>query len=455
MPVELSERALRDALAVLGEHGDGAMHAEAALGWMGWEQEGPLLLRRYDVQQFVWYVLPRKFLAPLDDKREAAAALARLLECLGGRAATYADACRGTETDELLCAWEAEEPSAFPRFRKLLDGSGIEPPDTELLTWGQIMGLDEACVRERVSIALEEAVEDGRLAPGATGWRRHRAQIADAALLERWDDDGDATCLDAVHAERLERWLERGPRRGTERSAIVASAAATLAADPPAVDPQAAGTAVAAVRWLLDRAEDGIALTQTGALNRALVRALVEQWPGWWDADIYGLPNREDDVALLHELHARLRGSRLIRRSGRSIVLTKRGRELRDDPAALLTRLATDLLAGESFTAACAELASVLILAGVPAHDTSALAERMHPALVERGWRSEDGAIPRRAVTWTLADVLRAAEAIGILGRAPGGRRDTRETLALTEPGRAAMIGGLRARALAPGVGPY
>ena len=81
----------------------------------------------------------------------------------------------------------------------------------------------------------EEAIEDGRLAPGATGWRRRRAQVVNAALLERWDDDGVATCLDAVHAERLERWLERGPRRGSERSAIVASAAATLAADAPAV----------------------------------------------------------------------------------------------------------------------------------------------------------------------------------------------------------------------------
>ncbi|MGH2945184.1 MAG: hypothetical protein ACRDPC_02760 [Solirubrobacteraceae bacterium] len=55
MPVELTERALRDALALIGEWDrDGAREAQSALEWMGWEGEGPLLLRRYDVQLFCW-----------------------------------------------------------------------------------------------------------------------------------------------------------------------------------------------------------------------------------------------------------------------------------------------------------------------------------------------------------------------------------------------------------------
>ena len=296
MPVELSERALRDALAVFGEHGGDAAHAESALGWMGWEGEGQHLLRRYDVQQFVWYIVPRKFIASLHHKREAVAGLARFLECLGGRAATYADACRSTDTDELLCAWEAEDPGAFPKFRALLEASGIEPPDTDLVTWGQIMGLDEARVRERVSTALEEALEDGQLTPGSSGWRRRRAQIADEALLERWDDDDDreATCLDAIHAERLDRWLERGLRQGSARGAIVELVAGIVAAEPPEIEPERARAAVAAPLWLLGRADAGIALTQTGALNRALVRAIVDEWPGWWSTDVHGPPHRED-----------------------------------------------------------------------------------------------------------------------------------------------------------------
>src|SRR5579884_2463234 len=135
----------------MGEHDpDGARAAESALSWIGWEGEGPLLLRRYDVQLFVWYTLPRKFLTSLEHKLEAADALARTLERLGDRAAGYAEVCRAPETEELLRAWEAEDPSARNRLRELVDGSGIEPPDTELLRWGEVMGLDEARVHEQV-----------------------------------------------------------------------------------------------------------------------------------------------------------------------------------------------------------------------------------------------------------------------------------------------------------------
>lgn len=99
MPVEVTERALRDALALAGEwDSDGTPAAQAALEWMGWEGDGPLWLRRYDVQLFVWYTLPRKFLASLEHKREAAAALARTLDRLGDRAATYAEVCRSPES---------------------------------------------------------------------------------------------------------------------------------------------------------------------------------------------------------------------------------------------------------------------------------------------------------------------------------------------------------------------
>lgn len=47
--------------------------------------------------------------------------------------------------------------------------------------------------------------------------------------------------------------------------------------------------------WLLEQGNDGIGLTQTGALNRALVREVAERWPSWWEADLFGPPHREDD----------------------------------------------------------------------------------------------------------------------------------------------------------------
>jgi hypothetical protein len=319
--------ALRDALALAGEWDpDGTPAAQAALEWMGWEGDGPLWLRRYDVQLFVWYTLPRKFLTALEHKQEAAAALARTLERLGDRAATYAEVCRSPETDQLLHAWDADDPAAWKRFRELLDQSGIEPPDTDFLAWGQVMGFEEARVREQVATVLEEAIEDGRLSPGSAGFRRRQAEAARAALHEPWDGGDDFSRLDAVRAERLERWLVRGHTRGSdERRAIIARVADVIAADAPSVEPEAARAALAPALWLLERAADGIALTQTGALNRALVREVVERWPAWWHTELFGQPNREDEVTPIHELHGLLRRLRLVRRAGRQVVVTARG----------------------------------------------------------------------------------------------------------------------------------
>lgn len=319
MPVELTEDALRDALAVVAEWDrDGAHAAEGALEWMGWEGDGPLLLRRYDVQLFAWYTVPRKFLGPIERKREAVAALARTLERLGGRAGSYAEVCHSPETDELLRAWEAEDPAAWRRFKELRERSGIEPPDTELLAWGRVMGLEEARVREQVATALEEAIEDGRLSPGARGFRRRQAQVASAALREPWDGGDGRSRLEAVHAERFEGWLQHGHTRGSpERRAIIERVAAEVAADPSPIESALASAALAPTLWLLGRACDGIALTQTGALNRAIVREVAERWPAWWEAELFGPPNREAEVTPLHELHGLLRRSRIVRRTGR------------------------------------------------------------------------------------------------------------------------------------------
>lgn len=457
VPVELTERSLRDAVAVLGEwDADGARAAESALGWLGWEGEGPLLLRRYDVQLFVWYQLPRKFLAPLDDKRETADALARLLERLGGRAATYAEVCRSPETDRLLYAWEAEDPDAWRLFRGLLDGSGIEPPDTGLLVWGQVMGLEEACVREEVALALEHATEEGSLSPGARGFRRRQAEAVKAALRQPRNGEAGQTRIEAVHAERMEDWLERGHSRGNSaRRAIVKRVASVVAADPPVIEPDLATAALSPALWLLEQAMDGVTLTQTGALNRALVREVAERWPGWWNAPLFGPPHREDDLTFLCELHQLLRQLRLVRRDKRRIVITARGRELHDDPAELLVTLAVELLRGESFPSACAELASALILDGMVADYSRTIARAIHPAIVAEGWQCDGDSPSERDVAWGVAGFLRPAESLGLLTPGEGASRYSRDQLMLTPAGRVALTAGLRARAFAAAAGPY
>ena len=456
MPVELTERELRDTLAVAGEWDhDGAGAAHAALEWMGWEGEGRLLLRRYDVQLFVWYTLPRKFLTTLEHKREAADALACTLERFGGRAAGYAEVCRSPDTDELLRAWEVEDPAAWQRFRELLESSGIEPPDTELLSWGQVMGYEEACVREEVATALERAIEDGLLFPGAPGFPRRQAEVANRALLEPFDGGDGRSRLEAVQAERLEHWLERGNTRGSdERRAIVEPIAELVAGSPPPIDPDAARTALAPALWLLELGADGIALTQTGALNRAVVRGAAKRWQGWWNAEIHGPPHRETDVALLHELHWQLRRLRLLRRTGRRLLITARGRKLLADPPSLLLAVATDLLAGDDFQGAGAELAVALLLAGFKADWSEPIARQIHPAIVAEGWQSAGEPPAIRDVSWAIADFIRPATAVGLIER-QGNFPFHREPLVLSAAGRGALIAALRARAIAPRRGPY
>jgi len=270
------------------------------------------------------------------------------------------------------------------------------------------------------------------------------------------DADTARSRLEAVHSERLERWIERGNTRGSaERGAIIEPVTALIAAEPSSVDPNNARTALAPAVWLLEQAADGIALTQTGALNRALVREVAERWPHWWRADLFGPPNRQDDLALLCELNDLLRDLRLIRRKGRQIRTTAWGRKLKTDPPALLLTLARELLAGEDFHAACAELAAALILDGAAADYSDALANRVHPAIVAEGWQAAGELPDVRNVGWAIADFLRPAEAIGLFQRAESRSRLQPDPLILTAAGRAALIHGLRERALAPAKGPY
>ncbi len=455
MPVELTLKPIRDALAVLQEHEpDTARDAAAVLESLGWGGEEPFLLRRYDVQVFAWFGLSHRWLVSLDDKRGLLEALARLLERLGRRAATYADVCRSPDTDALLEAYENEDPTARQRMHGLLQRSGLEPSDTKLLAWGSVMGLTEAGIREQVGIALEEAVEDGRLVAGSSTYPRHHAEVVNAALSEPWDDNAQLTRRDAIHGERIERWLRRGFTLGSpERQALVARAGELVRSEPLAIDTVAARDALAPTLWVLEQARDGIGLTQTGALNRTLVRDVVVRWPEWWDDDLRGPPHREYDVFLLENLHSLLRRLRLVRRNRNRLLATKRGTDLAADPAALLAVVGVELLTGTSFAAACAELAAVLVLDGATV-DTRALATTIYPTILAEGWNAAGDPPAEHEVAWKIADFVHAAECVGVIERERPESRRSPVRWFLSPAGRPALAAGLRARAVAPATTP-
>jgi Plasmid pRiA4b ORF-3-like protein len=177
--------------------------------------------------------------------------------------------------------------------------------------------------------------------------------------------------------------------------------------------------ATAPPRWLLETANDGgVPLTQTYALARVVVREAAERWPGWWNAELFGVPHREADMALLEELREGLLRKRLVRRRGSKLLATANGRKLAGDPIAMLYELALDLGGGDLFTSMVADVVVDALEENAPCtHDE--LVALAHEAS-QWGWRDPDGNPPsERGVSWVVSDVLCRGEAYGLIERKP------------------------------------
>jgi Plasmid pRiA4b ORF-3-like protein len=94
--------------------------------------------------------------------------------------------------------------------------------------------------------------------------------------------------------------------------------------------------ATAVVRWLLEGGVEGLGLTKSHALRRAIVREAAERRPQWWRHDLLGRPHREADLRVLAETDAALLRMRCRRET---LLTTARGRQLLADPEALLSVL--------------------------------------------------------------------------------------------------------------------
>ncbi|MGH3026007.1 MAG: hypothetical protein ACRDLR_06140, partial [Gaiellaceae bacterium] len=84
-----------------------------------------------------------------------------------------------------------------------------------------------------------------------------------------------------------QNWLDL-PGRGPEERELLEQALATT--DASQLSAAVAAEAIEPLLWLLDELAQGVKLTHTGALPRALVRAAVERYPDWWDTQTVGHP---------------------------------------------------------------------------------------------------------------------------------------------------------------------
>lgn len=248
-----------------------------------------------------------------------------------GAPAEYADLCRSPETLALLRLWAVDEDAAFAQFAAFADAGGLEPPDVEELQWQGVMGMVEAQTREAATLALEQALESGD--------RRPATEIVRAVLAEPDPEGEHPTRLLAVQAERIDRWAgwRSSPRRELLEP-LLGDLVDAQVPEWPSDD---------VLDWLLDEARAGLALTERGALGRALCVEVAWRRPGW----TCGKPRRsEADVDNLASLHRALRDSGLVRRRARKLFATKRAGEL--TRGARRVRVLESLLDGDAFLAA-------------------------------------------------------------------------------------------------------
>jgi hypothetical protein len=154
------------------------------------------------------------------------------------------------------------------------------------------------------------------------------------------------------------------------------------------IDADAAARMVSPYSWLLDRVgTDGIKLTGAGYLPPVHVEAamaelgLGDEWIGKGNREIQTLP-------VLH-LRESAQAMGLVRKYRGTLVLTPRGRAVRNDPPALWSHLAEQM--PPATKDACETQAGLILLATLAARSADDPDETIAELLTAIGWRSIDG----------------------------------------------------------------
>lgn len=415
---------------------DAAAAARAAFDSLTWG-EGLDAVTTHGLAEFLWYQLPTKWLVDLDEKLFLAAALADLFTLL--ERPRYAAMCASPTTTQILTTWDRDgDRAGFKAYRAALTATGTEPPNIPgLFEWGTYMGTDEATAYHATTAALEQSIDAGQLNPGRPGWRKTAEQITRTFLHSPHDDVTGTTWLQWVHAERLQHWADG---RGTVWQRLAGAVVDDLI--HPVDVPADAEQRLAPVRWLLDHAAAGAALTETGNLARVLVFEGCERF-GWFR----GRSRSESDIVELWTLRELVKQMGAVRRSGRKLLLTNTGKALHTGDTTVLWHATVANLGGaEPGADAASDVALLLLRDGEP-YESNALDTAVAAVLVEQGWRNQTTGEPitDRQTGHLLGDLRRR---LNLLGLTTEGWFHT--PLRLTDTGRLAARTALRTRALRP-----
>jgi len=362
------------------QHGQAAEFVWASLT----AGEGPAMVTLAGIQLWLWWLLPKRSIGDPVEWAEAATAGTDLFTRLGE--ARYADVFRSDTTRKVFSAWAKSRSDGVRACRAAQGTSGVEPPDLADFEWGDTFGSWELRAREAVELALEEAIDDGRLKPGAKGWREVASGICSQVLDHTEPGSVGQTWRTLVVSERADTWA------GRHATPVQREARRTIArqylARPEAPTDEVAAALMAPLVWLAGHCREGVTLTASHYLPPVLMHEALDLF-GW--ADKFSKPRSEADVPQLVDLRAVANRLKVVHRKHRRLAVGNAGLALLADPQRLWNPWVDELGGDNPYDVAASELTALALL-GHPTGDMpdDELRTLVGQALVEQGWRHAD-----------------------------------------------------------------
>ncbi|GBD85421.1 hypothetical protein BMS3Abin02_01828 [bacterium BMS3Abin02] len=440
----MKDDSLQQALAELkAVDSDLARTAESVVEWLT-AGEGVEVIDLAGLLRFAWYELPTKWSGPSGLHSRALEAAAELFDRLD--LPRYAAVCRSSETAKILEAYARSSREGFKAFQVAYRRSGVDPPHLDDFAWGEVMGFEEAAARGTAEGALEEALTEGRLTPGASGWKTVAMEVTAGVLDSPHRTLPGQTHRSVILTERLDDWLRRAEGRSPNLHALRSHCVNRLLHPVPV--PVDVAERMEPITWFLDSVEEKTQLTQAGYLPTAMVREAWDRFDwnlGWTDRP----PHSEIEVVQLYELHRLLRRLGAVRRRGRDLHLSRLGRRMREDLEAAWRAVAAGLSDGE-WPRAVAEVFTLLLLDGE--RRDRELEAQASAILGNVGWRTDGEPPDTRAVASTWWVTRRPLAALGGVDREGDW---TSPLTRLTGFGEATLLEQIRAEATGPRSRPW
>lgn len=428
---------LDSALQVIGARDTDA--ARLANGLWGAMRAGAAHPRvtRYDVQGVCWGALPLLARKPesraiIGDRHQAAGVLAELLDLL--EYPRYAEICRGPVTREILDAAEDVERCAELTTLAWQD-SGVQPPDTPLLTWGEVRGPVEQGVHAATGRILEEALDRGLLDEDRADVESVRVGLA-VRVLTSPAEELPGTWYTQIFDERLTSWLTVGGSQ-TRRELLVRIQPEV--ARPPEFS---SSYELPALEVLLDWCTDGLRLTRNGYLPTTAVRELVSMMPACADYPETG--RGESAFPALSNLRQLAVELGLIREDRKRLWQTETGQELINDPESTVATVGEALVARDASLRGVIQEVVFAVLLLETTVDLDRLLDKVAVVVEEEGWGNGGRGVSTQDLSRDFGMLfLRRLHILDVLEVHDAGRR-----VGLTEAGVATARWALRARVM-------